>query len=912
MYHKPTLVAVCLLALSGMAYGQTDSATPDSLLVGEAKQAATTFIFDEDQLGEDDDAAKATTLVSNQNDPYLKEVGYTFSAMRFKVRAYDSQYSGNYFNGVKLNNVENGRFSFSGMTGGLNDVVRNQEGLMSFDRNDWGYLSMGGGTNTNLRASSYRAGHKIGLAGTNRNYKIRAQYTYASGLNKHGWAFVGALAYRWANEGAIEGTFYNAFSYMFGFEKVFNEKHRLSFNTWGAPTERGQQGAATEEAYWLANSHYYNPYWGLQDGKVRNSRVVTEFSPTGLLTWDFTPNKNSKLTTTLAVTYMMYGSTALSYNNAYNPMPTYYKNMPSSVLNMYDADAPFPNAGSTWNTYPGLMDQYNDLKDMWSTAAGRQVQWDKLYAQNIANNQYGKDALYYLEERHNDQLAFRLASVWSQDIKGDQHLNVGVHVNSTKGMHYKTMKDMLGADQFHDYDSYSISDYGYNSPQVQNDLDNPDRKIGVGDRFGYDYNVYVSKFQGFANYSIVKGGFAAVIGGDIEGTGMEREGLMRNGRAADFSKGKSGQAWFLGGGGKLQLSYTTGNHTFAIAGGYESQAPTSYNSFVAARIHNNFVNNLKNEQILTAQASWQWRFGPVSGKFTGYFTKNWDVTQQSVAYLDPIGSNAAGSDRFSYLTMTGVEKRFYGFEGAITWKIIDNLKLNVLGTYGEAKYFGNPLAQLAYEGDNPTVTAAMNKWVNPVNAANTQPLRVIYNGMRVGSTPLTAVSIGLDYNINGWYFEVRGNYYDRVYIEASPYTRLGSVLDANGSEAGRLNKDYFVYDPSQVVIAGEGNVFQQAEAKGGNVYDTNGNLLASYAPGQEKAKGGWIFDFSIGHQFRLNRGRVLNVNLQINNFTNNTNLKTGGYEQNRTKENSQYVFKKNSFYWYANALNAFLNVNLRF
>ena len=54
--------------------------------------------------------------------------------------------------------------------------------------------------------------------------------------------------------------------------------------TYGAPTERAQQAASTEEAYWLANSHYYNPNWGYQNGEKRNSRVVRAFAPTSILT----------------------------------------------------------------------------------------------------------------------------------------------------------------------------------------------------------------------------------------------------------------------------------------------------------------------------------------------------------------------------------------------------------------------------------------------------------------------------------------------------------------------------------------------------------------------------------------------------------------------------------------------------
>ena len=77
-------------------------------------------------------------------------------------------------------------------------------------------------------------------------------YTYSTGLMNNGWAFTGSLGYRWGNEGNIEGIKYNSFSYFLGAEKVFNERHSLSLATWGTPTERGQQMAATEEAYYLA------------------------------------------------------------------------------------------------------------------------------------------------------------------------------------------------------------------------------------------------------------------------------------------------------------------------------------------------------------------------------------------------------------------------------------------------------------------------------------------------------------------------------------------------------------------------------------------------------------------------------------------------------------------------------------
>ena len=68
----------------------------------------------------------------------------------------------------------------------------------------------------------------------------------------------------------------------------------------------------------------------------------------------------------------------------------------------------------------------------------------------------------------------------------------------------------------------------------------------------------------------------------------------------------------------------------------------------------------------------------------------------------------------------------------------------------------------------------------------------------------------------------------------------------------------------------------------------------------------------IGKSLNLSRGKRLNLNLAVQNMTNNRNMRTGGYEQNRADRSYDYQFSKNSYYYYANAINAFLNIGLRF
>lgn len=890
MNKRVKLMAVAF-CFSSLAWGQ--DVKTDSISSGDDFD----YSLAEGQLDEDAEAASTVTLVSSSQDPYMNEVGFLFSPMRFKYRALDNQYVGNYFNGVKLNNVENGRFSFSGITGGLNDAVRNKDGVGFYDQNAFTYSPLGGSTNTDLRASHYAAGNKFGLVGTNRNYVFRATYTYATGLMDNGWAFMGSLAYRGATQGLanIDGMFYNSFSYMVGAEKYINDKHHISISTWGAPTERGQQGASTEEAYWLANSHYYNPYWGYQNGKRRNSRVVTEYSPSVLGTWDWFINSDTKLVTSAAVTFTNYASTALSYNNAYNPRPDYYKNMPSSVLNVYNTDE-FNNKDFL-DSNPGIYQQYMNLYNAWHNKASRQIQWDLLYAQNEANNATGKSALYYLEKRHNDQTAFNFSSNLEGKFNTYGSYNFGVNFNTTRGHHYKTMDDLLGANKYIDLDSYSISDYGMNSTEVQNDVDHPNRNIKEGDIFGYNYLIYVDKLTGYGSNVWKKGNMTTTVSANIEGTWMSRYGKMRNGRASEYSKGSSGWAGFLGGGGKLQLKYKLATSFLYLGAAVQSQAPLAYNSFVAPRIQNNYVNNLENEFFQNYEAGYQWYFGPVSGKIAGYFTQFEDVSQQTAFYNDDAGY-------LTYLSMTGIRKQHMGLEAAITINLCRNLKLNLIGTLSDAKYVNNPLGQLAYEGSNGDTYAAINKWINPITNKE-QPLRVFMNGVKVGSTPLTAASVGLDYYINGWYLSANLNYYDRVYVDAASYCRLGKVMD---------NNKYYTSDLSEVNVntGAITNAFVEAKANGGNVYDeSTGELLASYTAKQEKFKGGFMLDASIGRSFNLRGGKRLNVNLQVQNITNNTNLRTGGYEQNRA-DKATYVFSKNSYYYYANAINAYLNVSLKF
>ena len=808
------------------------------------------FMFTESQLGEDDESAQSTSaLVTSNNDVYLSNVGYLFSPMRFRVRGYDSQYSDMYINGAWFNDAETGRFSY-GLIGGMNDATRNKEGIGPFEINNFTFGAIGGATNINLRASQYAAGSKLTLSGANRNYILRGMFTHSTGLMKNGWAFTGSVGYRWGNNGNIEGINYNSLSYFLSAEKVFNERHSLSFATWGSPTERGQQMASTEEAYYLANSHYYNPNWGYQNGEKRNSRIVRQFEPSAVLSWDFKIDDTKKLTTSAGFKYSNYGKSALGWNgNAADPRPDYYKNMPSNVFDV-------------WNEVPTneQLQQFNALTDLWkNNKAFRQVDWDAMYLANKNANALGKEALYYVEERHNDQIAFNFNSVFNHQWNDRNSYVAGISFNTTKGMHYKKMKDLLGANLYIDVDKFAVRDHGANSTMAQNDLINPNRRIGEGDKFGYDYNIFVNKENAWVRYQGNDGGsLHYFLGGQIGSTQIFRDGLMRNGRAPQKSLGSSGTAKFLEGGVKAGLNWAiNGNHSFSLNAGYEERAPLAYNAFIAPRIKNDFVKDLKTERIFGGDLTYHFNTPWVMGRITGYYTRFQNQVEMDAFYND-------SEARFTYLSMNNVEKEHWGVEAAATFKLTSNLSLTALATWSDMQYMNNPNAVMTYESESESSAD-----------------RVYAKGMHGNGTPLSAYSLGLDYSINGWFFNLTGNYYHRVYIDFSSYRRLESVLQQVGGDL-----------------------------------DINGNKVMN-VPSQERFDGGFMLDASIGKFIRLRNGKSLSLNLNLTNITNNTDLRTGGFEQNRgdLKQDGterSYKFSKNSKYFYAFPFNAFLNIGYRF
>ena len=143
MTKKLKLVAT-FLAMTSLSFAQNSETTEGNPETDTAlKQDNAAFVFTESQLGEDDDVTQNVIMVNSSNNVYTSNVGYLFSPVRYKFRAYNSRYNDIYFNGVQVNNAENGQFNYSTI-GGMNDATRNIDASGVFESNAFSMANIGG------------------------------------------------------------------------------------------------------------------------------------------------------------------------------------------------------------------------------------------------------------------------------------------------------------------------------------------------------------------------------------------------------------------------------------------------------------------------------------------------------------------------------------------------------------------------------------------------------------------------------------------------------------------------------------------------------------------------------------------------------------------------------------------------
>jgi hypothetical protein len=464
-----------------------------------------------------------------------------------------------------------------------------------------------------------------------------------------------------------------------------------------------------------------------------------------------------------------------------------------------------------------------------------------------------------VERRHNNLSELALNSIYTNEVTKKFKLTAGLEFKKSTGMHYKTMEDLLGGNQWIDIDQFAERDFPSNTNIIQNDLRDPNKVIKEGDVFGYNYDINLTHANVFLQNEWTFSHLEVNYAVKFTYSDFNRVGYMENGRATAVGSGSYGASklyYSMDPSFKAGAVYKfDGRHRVTANVLKESRAPMAINSYVSQRIKDDVI-DMRLEDILSYDLGYSFTFTNLRGRVSGFRTQ----VENSV---DMLGYYDDEYRTFINHTLTQANKLYQGVEAGVSMVLNSSFTVSMAGTLAEYIYTNNAVGIKS-----------------PENGAFADKEEIVLTkGLHINSGPQLAANITLDYfHPKMWFADITLNYFDNNYLDFAP---------------NRFTEDNM--------------------AK----YSTD-EMVAAYGT-QEKLKGGFLLDASIGKLIYLENRSALNFNLSMSNMLNNTSMITGGYQQARLPlddgvvlSNPDAMKRFPNKYYYAWGFNFFLHVGYRF
>jgi len=801
----------------------------------------------DDELNNDASAAdNISGLLQASKDIFLRTAAFEFSSSFFKVKGLDSGNGKVLINGIQMNKVYDGRAQWSNW-GGLNDVLRNQEfsnGLAASNVTFGGIL---GTTNMNTRASLQRPGTRFSYSSSNRSYVHRAMATHTTGISKNGWAMTFSASRRAGTEGFNDGTSYNAYSVFTSIEKKINDHHSINFTGIFTPNRRGKSSPNTQEVFDLKGIEF-NEYWGNLNGRKLNSRIKEVVEPILMLNhyWDI--SENATLQTNASYQFGKIGNSRLDFNGGANPSPAYYQTLPSYFLRTNDLSGAY-------------ISQENFVNN-------GQLDWYRIFDANTTNTNAGLNNAYVLYEDRNDDKQITVNTIYNLEINNHISINGKLEYKRLRSQNFAEVIDLLGGSGYLDINNFADSE-----AQMQNDVLNPNRVVGVGDAFRYNFNLksdFINAFaQGQFKYNKVDF-FAAVMVSQITN---QREGLYKNGRFENNSLGASEKINFTNYGVKTGATYKISGRNLINANiAYLTQAPTIRNSFSNSRENNNIVEDLKSEKVFSADASYIRRSSIITSRVSAYYTSIKDATEISFYFADGVGGD---NTAFVQEIVSGIKKKQLGLELGLEAQVTATIKLKGAAAIGSFVYANNPNLYLTSDVTNEGVFDEKGRSGNYISNLK---------NYKIAAGPHQAYSAGFEYrDPNYWWIGGTVNFFNNTYVDIAPLTRSRNFYsDADGLTF----PNYDLESANQLLQQEKFDAYKVVNLVGGKSWKIDGYYISAFAT--------------------------------VNNLL-NTAYKSGGFEQGRNANYNELSEDKaldkpvfGNKYWYGRGTTYFLNLNFSF
>jgi hypothetical protein len=642
--------------------------------------------------------------------------GGGYGDSRISIRGFSSgSKKGNValtINGIPVNDMENGSIFWSNWSG-LTDVTTSVQIQRGLGASKIIVPSFGGTINITTRNTDMEKGGYIAQSYGSDNLQKTAVLV-STGLNDKGWAmtFQGS---RNKGDGFADGLNYLGYNYFFNLSKVLSPSQTLSFSLMGATQTHGQRPQRSIAEYQNAPQGIeWNYYLGVKDGKQINPYNNKFSKPVFSLNHEWTINEKSSLSTVAYATYGTGGGGSIGGNT--NPVRV------SNFYSPYDFTA--------------------------------------VEKSNAANPDGSASTYFY--SAHNDHTWYGVRSTYRTRIGNDIDFSGGVDLRSYKGTHYEEVTDLLGAD-------YVYAPYTGNTAigSASGDVNDPQKRAVVGDKFGYYNKDYVQSGGAFMQAEYLKNNFSAFVTLSGSGTADKRVDMF-NYLNSDPNQ-KSPYVSFFTYQAKAGANYNLNDQMNIFANvGYITKPPYFDNVF--QKFTNNINHSTVSEKLFSYELGYGYKISNFSAKLNLYRSN----------YSDESFSNSYGDTKTNQLysvNISGVNELHQGAELELTYKPVKAVTVGGMFSYGDWHYTSDAGPATVYNSQQQVV-ATVGK--------------VFLKGLKVGDAGQTTAGFHLDIDVLpalrlGTNYSYIANYYSNFLFSnitkpnLTPYKLPNySVWDVNG------------------------------------------------------------------------------------------------------------------------------------
>jgi hypothetical protein len=646
MKNSATIILFSLATATAPLWGQTfDSDYHPS------EEAA------EETAAPENDQGVFSTPVWEAANPFRDFSRFRFGAVKYRERGLDNNHFRVTLGGVELTNNLSSYPDWNLITLSRHSGLAVSQGQTGTGRAE-NYSPAPGGDKFYV---ALRAGDRYSRAGGD----IRLGRAAANG-----WAWTLAATGRGGNDGHFTGVYSDEGGATASLAKKWAGGATLTLFAAGGVSERGSRTAATAETFSLTGDNFYNPVWGLQGGKTRNSRTTRARYLFAAAELSVPLGNRNTLSLTLATRRNKSGRTRLAWYDAHSPLPDYYRSMPSALPD--------------WEAMEAVTDAWHRRDP-----AVTQIDWAGLYY----NNTLAPDgrATYIVEEQVEAASDLHLNIAVERRVAPTLEISYGVRARLDNSRFYKLASDMLGAEWVANVDQYITDDDGepHTTPPNENDLRNPGRRVRQGERLGYDYRMtrLMPSAFGEVGWNGDRGGVTASA--SMTHTRLQREGFYEKelfpgtasfGRspALDFT------TWSLAASGWIDAG---AGHSFSLSLSAATEAPRADDIFLSPRQNNFCVTGVAPSGLYGAEVAWAFGGGVIDLRLGSFVNSTVGETQVR-QYYDDLAS------RFTDMVTRGVDRLGYGVEAGVEVRPARWLTLAAGASLGRYRYNSEPVATL--------------------------------------------------------------------------------------------------------------------------------------------------------------------------------------------------------------------------